>query len=74
MAENYHNIWAKKKKSELGSRGDLHMKSVIGTYYTQIPVKQRGRDVWVDVKCHWLVVVLICASEHMCVSCLPVFD
>lgn len=27
VAENYHNIWAKKKKSDLGSRGDLLMKS-----------------------------------------------
>lgn len=27
MAENYHNIWAKKKKSDLGSRGDFLMKS-----------------------------------------------
>lgn len=24
MAENYHNIWAKKKKSDLGSRGDFY--------------------------------------------------
>lgn len=27
MAENYHNIWAKKKKSDLGSKGDFLMES-----------------------------------------------
>lgn len=26
VAENYHNIWAKKKKSDLGSRGGFLMK------------------------------------------------
>lgn len=29
LAENYHNIWAKKKKSDLGSRGDLLMNPII---------------------------------------------
>lgn len=29
MAENYHNIWAKKKKSDLGSRGDSLMKPIM---------------------------------------------
>lgn len=28
VAENYHNIWAKKKKSDLGSRGELLRKSI----------------------------------------------
>lgn len=29
VAENYHNIWAKKKKSDLGSRGGFLMKSEV---------------------------------------------
>lgn len=27
MAENYHNIWAKKKKMELESKGNVFQKS-----------------------------------------------
>lgn len=48
MAENYHNIWAKKKKSDLGSRGDLLMKSIIDACYTEIPAKtEREKTVCV---------------------------
>lgn len=32
VAENYHNIWAKKKKSDLGSRGDFLMMTIIDAY------------------------------------------
>lgn len=32
VAENYHNIWAKKKKSDLGSRGEFLMKSITDAY------------------------------------------
>lgn len=45
VAENYHNIWAKKKKSDLGSRGDSLMKSITAdAYYAERAVKQRGRE------------------------------
>lgn len=29
VAENYHNIWAKKKKSDLGSRGGFLIKNKV---------------------------------------------
>lgn len=35
LAENYHNIWAKKKKSDLGSRGDSLMKSIRNAHCTK---------------------------------------
>lgn len=44
LAENYHNIWAKKKKSDLGSRGDLLMTSITDPVYTQIHANQRRRQ------------------------------
>lgn len=52
VAENHHNIWAKKKKSDLGSRGDLLMKPIIvDADYIEIHAKQSGRDsVW----CRWM--------------------
>lgn len=29
LAENYHNIWAKKKKSDLGAKGRVHLQNVM---------------------------------------------
>lgn len=70
VAENYHNIWAKKKKSDLGSRGDLLMKSIIKTgKYLQ----NREEEQYACVGgCKVLVAVLICACEHMRVPASPV--
>lgn len=45
VAENYHNIWAKKKKNDLGSRGDLQKTPiVVDAHYNEIPENQTGRD------------------------------
>lgn len=64
VAENYHNIWAKKKKSDLGSRGDLLMKSIIDTCYTEIPAKaERERQYACVGGCK---VPLGCCSVYMC--------
>lgn len=58
VAENYHNIWAKKKKSDLGSRGDLLMKPIRNAYCLETHEKQTGRVCvcvgWVELKC-WLL-------------------
>lgn len=43
MAENYHNIWAKKKKSDLGSRGDLIIEKLHNIPTIFAPVQTCGR-------------------------------
>lgn len=49
VAENYHNIWAKKKKIDLGSRGELLMNSIMDAYWRVTPAKQdESVCVWVD--------------------------
>lgn len=49
MAENYHNIWAKKKKSDLGSRGECLLKFFKNAYNTSQTNRERIYEyVWVD--------------------------
>lgn len=54
LAENYHNIWAKKKKSDLGSRGDSLMKSIILPLYILIHTKQGERQYVLVCLCVWV--------------------
>lgn len=76
VAENYHNIWAKKKKSDLGSRGDLsdevnHSQRVLqrDTCKRERMDNMRCGRMW---KCLSVVAVFMCACEHMHVSASPV--
>lgn len=62
LAEHYHNIWAKKKKSDLGSRGDFLMKSVIDK------TQRKRQYACVGGRYHLPLEVLIYACELMHIS------
>lgn len=44
MAENYHNIWAKKKKMELEAKGNINYKvfTVFGIWENRLKKKKKG--------------------------------
>lgn len=73
VAENYHNIWAKKKKSDLGSRGDLSEKSIIvSAYYREIPANVNEWTICGVGGCGSAsrLLLCLCAPVSICM-CLP---
>lgn len=46
MAENYHNIWAKKKKMELEAKGNINYKvfTVFGIWENRLKKKKKRNN------------------------------
>ena len=75
MAENYHNIWAKKKKMELESKGNIFQKSWLKNR-VQLWIYGMDKTIFL-LHLYFLRMVQICLQQlqggNFIISCLWVY-